>query len=101
MEGERSRRRHRFKALIVFVATLFGVGVVLRAIHRNHSTKAQEMTTTPTEAAAPTESASVGRGRLHGKRVLITGTDGGLGQAAQVREGARVVGCGQGSSSRR
>jgi meso-butanediol dehydrogenase / (S,S)-butanediol dehydrogenase / diacetyl reductase len=35
-------------------------------------------------------------GRLAGKRVLLTGTGGGQGQAAQalfVREGARVVGC--------
>ncbi len=35
-------------------------------------------------------------GRLHGKRVLITGTAGGQGAAAQAlfaREGARVVGC--------
>jgi meso-butanediol dehydrogenase/(S,S)-butanediol dehydrogenase/diacetyl reductase len=34
--------------------------------------------------------------RLEGKRVLITGTAGGQGGAAQalfVREGARVVGC--------
>jgi len=31
--------------------------------------------------------------RLEGKRVLITGTGGGQGKAAQAREGARVIGC--------
>ncbi|MBD0863054.1 SDR family oxidoreductase [Gordonia sp. zg691] len=45
-----------------------------------------------TAAAQPNTSA----GRLAGKRVLITGTGGGQGEAAQamfVREGARVIGC--------
>lgn len=29
MEGDGSRRRHHIKALIVFLATLFGAGIVL------------------------------------------------------------------------
>jgi meso-butanediol dehydrogenase/(S,S)-butanediol dehydrogenase/diacetyl reductase len=47
--------------------------------------------------AADSVSATIqGTGRLAGKRVLITGTAGGQGEAAQaafVRAGARVVGC--------
>jgi meso-butanediol dehydrogenase / (S,S)-butanediol dehydrogenase / diacetyl reductase len=52
--------------------------------------------TTSRAAASPTAARTAPAGRLAGKRVLITGTAGGQGEAAQevfVREGARVVGC--------
>ncbi|WP_328310552.1 SDR family NAD(P)-dependent oxidoreductase [Actinomycetospora sp. NBC_00405] len=58
------------------------------------------MSTVPTDATParfPTTAPSAPPGgRLAGKRVLITGTAGGQGEAAQavfLREGARVVGC--------
>ncbi|MEJ2865225.1 SDR family NAD(P)-dependent oxidoreductase [Actinomycetospora flava] len=54
------------------------------------------MSTLPADAArAPAPTPPPG-GRLAGKRVLLTGTAGGQGEAAQaafVREGARVAGC--------
>lgn len=54
------------------------------------------MTTQVTRATDAGEPAAARPGRLAGKRVLITGTAGGQGKAAQelfAAEGARIVGC--------
>lgn len=54
------------------------------------------MSTLPADAAPALVPTPPSGGRLAGKRVLLTGTAGGQGEAAQaafVREGARVAGC--------